>query len=128
MKALATILVDHVNDKARSTRLHIATLANDPKTDAKTKQYLQQCVGLYDQILGHWIPAAKAKMADNDYSSAQDYIDVVPSNVEMCERNFDWSGHVKSPITPDSKAIDDLAKVAIAIVKYKTTHPAPPMN
>ncbi|XP_074283951.1 cell wall / vacuolar inhibitor of fructosidase 1-like [Silene latifolia] len=126
MKALATILVDHVNDKASSTRLHIATLFMDPKTDSNTKLYLDQCVTRYDKILSYWIPNAKTSMANDDYSKAQEYIDALPTTIELCERNFEFLGHVKSPITNDSKAMDDIAKVAIAVVTYKMMHPAPP--
>ncbi|XP_074283950.1 cell wall / vacuolar inhibitor of fructosidase 1-like [Silene latifolia] len=128
MKALATILMDHVNDKARSTQHHIETLFNDPKTDSKTKINLRYCIGSYGMIVGTWIQAAKAKIANNEYSRAKDYIYSIRLSVEMCERNFAWLGHIKSPITDDSKAVDDIAIAVNGVVTYKITHPSPPMN
>ncbi|XP_074283954.1 cell wall / vacuolar inhibitor of fructosidase 1-like [Silene latifolia] len=127
VKALATILVDQVHRKAILTQGHTRALSKDPIFDSKTKEFLTRCTIRYGHIL-NWIVSAKLSMAANDYSKAQDYIKALPTHIELCEREFESLAHVKSPITDVSKAMDDIAKVAVAVVTYKYMHPAPPMN
>jgi len=55
-----------------------------------------------------------------DYSFARDSVASVPTNVELWERSF--QGPVQSPIHEDSNSMDDLSKVAYAVVLYLYLH------
>ena len=60
---------------------------------------------------------------DKDYGLAQDSMAADPTNVELCEMSF--KRPIKSPISKESKATNDHAKVGFAIVLYTYMHPPP---
>ncbi|KAJ8445307.1 hypothetical protein Cgig2_024513 [Carnegiea gigantea] len=116
IRDLATILVLHVKDKATQTRDHIAGLLKDPSMDPQRKQLLSQCMDRYNTIVMNWLRETLEGLSNKDYSFARDSMGSVPTNVELCERSFE--GPVKSPISEDSKAMDDLSKMLMEELDY----------
>ncbi|KAJ8440968.1 hypothetical protein Cgig2_019997 [Carnegiea gigantea] len=116
IRGLTTILVLHLKDKATQTRDHIAWFLKDPFMDQQRKQLLSQCMDRYNTIVMTWLRETLEGLSNKDYGFARESMGTVPTNVELCERSF--QGPVQSPISEDSKTMDDLSKVAYAIVLY----------
>ncbi|XP_021740033.1 cell wall / vacuolar inhibitor of fructosidase 1-like [Chenopodium quinoa] len=125
MRDLATIMVSHVDDEASKTRDHISGLLKNRTIDKPTKKLLKACIDRYNIIIINWLKEVREGLSYRDYGFARDSMAAVPTNVELCERSFE--APIKSPISADSKAMDDLSNVAYDIVFYMFTHPSPPL-
>jgi len=88
IQSLATILVLHVMEKATQTRNHIAVFLKGPSINQQRKQLFHEYMDIYNAIIMNWLSETVEGLLDKNYGLARDSVAAIPTNVELCGRNF----------------------------------------